>query len=106
MKTTLTERDFIEAFRAYHCYDKFSFEALELLFAYFEDCAAATGEEIELDVIGICCEFSESDVDDIIEDNQIYVENLDEEREAVRRFLNDRTALVGETDDDFVYKAF
>ena len=108
MKTTVSNHDFVEAFRAYDRLDNFSFEALDLLFSYFEEYEESTGEEIELDVIAICCDFNESDTDDIIADYRIDVEGLDDDEklEAVRDYLNDNTTLVGETASGFVYAAF
>ena len=108
MKTTVSNHDFVEAFRAYDRLDNFSFEALDLLFAYFEEYEESTGAEIELDVVAICCDFNESNPDDIIADYRIDVEGLDEDEkiDAVRDYLNDNTTLVGETASGFVYAAF
>lgn len=39
--------------------DNFSYDGLFALFEYLEDIEAQTGEPIELDVIAICCDFSE-----------------------------------------------
>ena len=39
--------------------DSFSYKGLEVLFDYLEDLEDQTGEKIELDVIAICCDFSE-----------------------------------------------
>lgn len=108
MKTTISNHDFVEAFRAYDRLDNFSFEALDLLFSYFEEYEEATGQEIELDVVAICCDFDELDVDGIIDNYSIDVEGLDDDEkiEAVRDYLNDNTTLVGETASGFVYAAF
>jgi hypothetical protein len=108
MKTTVSKHDFIDAFRAYDRLDNFSFEALDLLFAYFEEYEESAGEEIELDVVAICCEYNESDADDIIADYRIDVEGMDDDEkiDAVREYLQDNTQLVGETASGFVYAAF
>jgi len=55
MKTTVTFSDFRQAFKAIRP-DNFSHEGLEQLWEYFESYERDTGEEIELDVIAICCE--------------------------------------------------
>ena len=39
--------------------DNFSRRGLVALFDYLEDYEESTGEELELDVIALCCEFSE-----------------------------------------------
>jgi len=108
MKTTVSNHDFIEAFRAYDRMDNFSYEALNLLFEYFEEYEDSTGQEIELDVIAICCDFNEDDTDDIIANYSIDVEGLDDDEklEAVRDYLQDNTQLVGETASGFVYQVF
>lgn len=108
MKTTVSNHDFVEAFRQYDRLDNFSFEALDLLFAYFEEYEEATGQEIELDVVAICCDYTEADADDIIADYRIDVEGMDDDEklEAVREYLQDNTQLVGETASGFVYAAF
>ena len=60
MKTTITYNDFIDAFRSSDTYrNNFSYDGLVALFDYFEEFENSTGEEIELDVIGIACDFTE-----------------------------------------------
>lgn len=41
--------------------DNFSYEGKRALFDYLEDLSEDTGEDIELDTIAICCEYSEYD---------------------------------------------
>ena len=59
MKTTVTSHQFVEAFRACGRESQFSRAALFALFEYLEDYEDSCGEELELDPIGICCEFAE-----------------------------------------------
>ena len=59
MKTTVTEFQFIEAFRHAGRESQFSVNARRALFAHFEDFEHDTGTEIELDPVGICCEWAE-----------------------------------------------
>ena len=107
MKTTVSNHDFIEAFRAYGRLDNFSFEALDLLFAYFEEYEESTGEEIELDVVAICCDFNEDTVQGIADSYGLELpEDEDEHREAVRAYLEAHTTVVGETASGFVYAVF
>ena len=58
MKITLNEYEFIAAVRAVRP-ENFSIESLRALFAHLEEIEQSTGEEMELDVIGLCCDFSE-----------------------------------------------
>jgi hypothetical protein len=108
MKTTVSRYDFERAFVDADRKDNFSYEALGLLFDYFESYEEETGQEIELDVIAICCEYTEDNPDDIIANYSIDVEGLDDDEkiEAARDYLNDNTTLVGETSTGFVYLAF
>jgi hypothetical protein len=108
MKTTVSRYDFERAFVDYGRKDQFSYEALGLLFAYLEEYEESTGEEIELDVFALCCDYSEDHHEDIISNYRIDVEGLDEDEkiDAVREYLQDNTQLVGETASGFVYACF
>ena len=108
MKTTVSRYDFERAFVDADRKENFSYEALGLLFDYFESYEEETGQEIELDVIAICCEYSEDNPDDIIANYSIDVKDMDEDEkiDAVRDYLNDNTMLVGETAIGFVYLSF
>jgi hypothetical protein len=108
MKTTVSKYDFERAFVDADRKENFSYEALGLLFDYFESYEEETGQEIELDVIAICCEYNEDTIEDIARNYSIDVEGMDEDEkiDAVRDYLNDNTMLVGETATGFVYLAF
>lgn len=55
----INEDAFHDAFRDYNRLENFSYEARQILFDYLQDLAETTEEPLELDVIGICCDFSE-----------------------------------------------
>ncbi len=59
MKQTVVFNDFVEAFNRYNRIDNFSMDGLRALFDYLERLEEDTGEEIELDVIGLCCDYEE-----------------------------------------------
>ena len=59
MKQTITEDEFIRAFDDYNRSENFTVAARRAMFEYFEEYEEDTGVEIDLDVIAICCEFSE-----------------------------------------------
>ena len=59
MKQTITEYQFIEAFRHAGRESQFSVPARRALFAHLEDYEKETCFELELDPLGICCEFAE-----------------------------------------------
>jgi hypothetical protein len=58
MKQTVTETMFIDEFAAIRP-NQFSYAGLRALFAYLAEMEEGMGEEMELDVIALCCEFSE-----------------------------------------------
>ena len=106
MKTTVQSRDFIDAFRRYDRYDQFGYAALNSLFDYLEQYEEDTGEEIELDVIALCCDYSVSSVETIAQDYGIDIDGMDEEdaRQTVLDYLNDNTVVVDDDcDGDILY---
>ena len=91
MKQTVTENDFIQAFEAIRP-DNFSLEGLRALFDWFEDYESGTGEEMELDVIAICCDFTEySSALECTKD--MVSEDFDNEDEALE-YLQDHTIVI------------
>lgn len=114
MKTTVSRYDFERAFVDAGRKENFSYEALGLLFDYLEDYEEQTGEELELDVVALCCDYCEETAEDIARNYSIDLSHLDPEDDdyeeqcidAVRDYLNENTTLVGETSTGFVYACF
>jgi len=109
MKQSVSKYDFERAFSDCGRQDQFSYEALGLLYDFFEDLDEQCDTETELDVIAICCDFYEADIDDIASDYNITLdEDLeeDEREETVLEYLNDNTMVVGQTSGTIVYQAF
>jgi len=99
MKITVTESMFCEQFKRVRP-DNFSRAALEALFAHFDEMERDQGEEFELDVIAICCDWTE--YDSALEAAESYgfkaKDSEDEradmsERDALE-FLQDNTAVL------------
>jgi len=66
MKTTVSKHDFCQAFKDYDRDNNFTWEGRQALFDYLTELEESTGEEWELDVIAICCDFSEyEDLDEL-----------------------------------------
>ena len=113
MKTTISLYDFRREFEQCRP-NNFSYEALGLLFAYFEELEESMGEEIDFDVIAICCDYSEDTVANIARDYSIDLNDADPEddnyadqcRQIVFDYLSDRTSVVGDTADGIVYLSF
>jgi hypothetical protein len=59
MKTTVSQCDFHDAFRRCDRLEQFSYHGRNALFEYLEEYEESTGEELELDVISLCCDYSE-----------------------------------------------
>lgn len=59
MKQTVTEYHFVDSFRHAGRESQFTVPARRALFEYLEEYENSTGEEIELDPVGICCEWVE-----------------------------------------------
>ena len=55
----VSESDFCKAFARMGRKDQFCYAARQALFEYLESLAEDTGEPVELDVIALCCDFSE-----------------------------------------------
>lgn len=111
MKTTVSLHDFREAFRTMGHNDNFSYEGIELLFEYLEQYEDSTGQELELDVIAICCDFYEMDPTTINDEYSLDLDLSDmyeaEAAEAVAEALNDQTSVVGTTSaGTVVFQAF
>ena len=87
MKSTVNIYDFRRGFETMDRNNHFSYEGLEALFNYLEDYEEGTEQEIEFDVIGLCCEYTE-------------YENLKELQEAYSdeyktlEYLEDTTQVI------------
>ena len=98
MKSTIENASqFRDAFHRAGRGTQFSYEALGMLFDYFEEC----DPEMELDVIAICCEYCEMTPEQVCAS---YRTELDDNLEL---FLGENTAYIGKTDaGDFVFAQF
>lgn len=110
MKQTINEYQFIQAFRDCGRGEQFSRPGLVALFEYLEDYEDSCGEELELDPIAICCDFSEHDSAlDCIEDHgydfQPDPDSADEPEEQAREYLRENTTLI-EYDEGIIIQSF
>jgi hypothetical protein len=123
MYQTINRSQFHDAFKAAGRGDQFSYEALDALFSAFEEMEYATGVPIELDVIAICCEYSEDHWADIADNYSIDLSEAEDgvctasaygleqvekaKRDIVREYLEHYTQIVGEPlEGVFVYQQF
>ena len=101
-----TTSQFRDAFHAANRANQFSYEALGLLFEYFEE----MDDSCELDVVAICCDYAESTVDELVEAYDIYLakccDDEDERKEIVLNYLENNTSIVGCVSDSIIYAQF
>ena len=108
MKTTVYFSEFRDYFHEIRP-DNFSYEGLRILFDYFEEFEESTGEEVEFDVIGICCDFSEDSFENISDLYGIELDpetDEDEQKQQVIDFLQSEGAYVGDSINGIVYRNF
>jgi hypothetical protein len=106
MKTTISLYDFERAFVDAGRKDQFTYEGKKILFEYLEELEENTGQEIELDVIALCCDYYEDTWQNIADNYGIEYENDTDGFDAVREYLTDQGAYCGESEQGFVYSAF
>ena len=92
MKQTVNFNDFCDAFRDMGRNENFSYKGKRALFDYLEETESDTGEEVELDVIGLCCEYNEDTIENILQNYDIgSIEELEEKTSVI--MVNDTHAL-------------
>lgn len=99
---TLTVYDFRDAFVRAGRKAHFSYKGFSILFEALEELSEVTGEDIEMDVGGICCDWQESSLDEI---NYQYGEEF-EYLDKAEEWLRDQTFVAGSTADSVVFMAF
>jgi hypothetical protein len=106
MYQSINEYDFRNAFHNMGRGEQFSYEGLTILFEGLEQYEQDTGEEIELDVIALCCDYSELSEQEI---RDSYGDMIEKD-ENVELFLLDNTYLLGSHEKDgikyFIFQQF
>ena len=98
MKQSINMYDFERAFKNFER-DNFSYDGLKALFEYLEDYEEDTGEEVELDVIALCCDYME--YDSLNEYNNDYGTKYSE-IDAIQ----DDTTLIKIDDNSFIIQQY
>ena len=98
MIQTINEYQFADAFNKIRP-DNFTYRGLIALYDYFEQYEEDTGEQIELDVIGLCCEYVE------YEDLETFQEDYSEDYESIEE-IEQATIVIMIDDDAFIIQAF
>ena len=94
MKTIVSEFQFVDSFRLCGRETQFSVPARRALFAHLEDYERETCFELELDPIGICCEFAE--YPSALEAAKVYGLELrgDDEESRALEWLREKTQVI------------
>lgn len=96
---TIGESEFIRAFENYNRMDNFSHAGLRALFEYLEELSDDIGQPIELDVIALCCDYTEySDIEE-------FRENYSDEYETIEDIEN-YTSVIRINGDSFIVQDF
>lgn len=118
MYKEITENSFIDAFLKSGRENQFSYDGKIALFEYLQNLEEETGEKMELDVIALCCEFSEYEtameaLQDIGSENEIDIdedgldaEEIEEEKEKeALKWLYNQTQVI-EFDNGIIISQF
>jgi len=107
MKQTINFSQFCDAFVSMNRNSNFTYEGKQVLFDYLERYEEDTGEQIELDIIALCCEYHELSIDDVLdsyytkeEKKEILELSLEDQKNTIENYLQDRTSFCGWTDKD------
>lgn len=86
------EEDFILAFERYNRADNFSRKGLSYLYEYLEEISEGCKTPLELDVIGLCCDFTE------VKDLEEFKRDYDPDCETLQDIIERYTVVVAESD--------
>ena len=91
-------------------YEQFGYDALRIIFDYLEEYEENTGEELELDVVALCCEYTVQGHTGIAQDYSIDLSEADGDADAeeaiVLDYLNENTTVLGQSDTGIIYQQF
>ena len=109
MYIEVTESIFMDAFRKYGRQDAFSYEGLQALYELLTEDESGVGNE--LDVIAICCEFSEYDEEGAVADyGYLFNDNdIDEENRNYQKLielLQNETLVIVLDNGNIIVQAF
>ena len=88
MKQTINESMFMDAFQSCDRGTQFSYDGMKALFEYLESYEDDTGEQWELDVIALCCEYTEYGCLDE------FWQNYDEDNYPDMQTIEDNTPVI------------
>lgn len=96
MKMAVNISMFHEIFNKMGRGDQFSSKALNKLFEYLEEYEDSTGEQIELDVVALCCDYIESTIKEALDNYGL--DSIDQ--------LRDHTQVIEIDDETIIYQNY
>jgi hypothetical protein len=111
MALKITIKSASELRKQFEAYDRdnYSHDAYQALYDYYDE-----SPDVELDVIAICCDWNELDIDEVIKEYSINLSditdddgdiNTDEKLELALEYLNDRTYAI-DTNGSILFQCF
>ena len=109
MYIEVTESIFMDAFRSYNRKDQFTYEGLQALYELLTKNEDGVGSE--LDVIAICCEFSEYDEEGAITDygylfNDNDIDEEDRNYQKLIELLQNETLVIVLDNGNIIVQTF
>jgi hypothetical protein len=104
MIQTINLSQFRDEFKAIRP-DNFSYEGLEILYDYIDEMIP----NYDLDVIELCCDYSEESIEELIRSYSIDCDGIDDDEidAHVLDYINDNSIVLGVTyDGSIVYQNF
>ena len=100
---TVSFYDFIEQFERHGRGDQFSYQGKKALFDYLNELSEDIGEPIELDVVALCCEFTQyNNLEDFNKDYGYFIgEDIDDVED-----IKDYTTVIEIDNESFIIQDF
>ena len=108
MKITLSNSEALEIAKKMDRLHQFGYEGWELLIEYMEELEEMQEEEIEFDVIAICCDYSEYETKKELLENYDYetIEEIEEQTEIIEFKKWDIKTLSNNDYSSYIIRAF
>jgi len=96
---TVNESNFIDMFISMNRENNFSYGGISALYQYLEELSESIGEDVEIDIIALCCEFTE--YDNLEEFQSAYGDNY----KTIEK-IEYQTTVIMINDDSFIIRDF
>ena len=94
MKQSVSFTDFTRAFHDYGRGKQFTFAGFKALFAFLEDLEDEGVEEMELDVIALCCDFSEYESLEALQYEWVDIKDMEDLHDSTIVIMIDDTRFI------------